>query len=229
MKKLHLILASIFLFNISCSTQQKEGNLVIKGNVKDLRLGTLLIKRMINDSLKSVDSIKVDGNEHFEFHTNIKEPQVMILALPEIKDGQILFFAEPKDTIEINTFLEDFAINPQIKAGKNQAKKIEYQEMIKHFNEKKMYLFKAKVEAAQSNNQAKADSIEIKMQNLDKKDALYSLNFIFSNKELAIAPYTAMMKFYNNKKALDTIYKILPEQQKKSIYGKEIKRILAQQ
>ncbi len=229
MKKIYVVLASLFFLTGSCSTEHQKGNLLIKGNVKDLKLGTLLLKRMIHDSLKSIDSIKVDGNEHFEFQTDIKEPQVMILALPEIKDGQILFFAEPNDTITIHTFLESFAINPQIKAGINQAKKVEYQKMMKKFNEKKMDLFKAKVEASQANNQAKLDSIQTKMQNLDKKDALYSLNFIFNNKELAIAPYTAMMTFYNNKKALDTIYKVLPEQQQKSIYGKEIKRILSKQ
>jgi hypothetical protein len=34
------------------------------------------------------------------------------------------------------------------------------------------------------------------------------------------------MEFYDNSKALDTIYKILPKNLQESIYGKEIRKIL---
>jgi hypothetical protein len=226
MKKIIIIFISI-LFISSCSNKvQKEGNLTIKGQIKGLRLGNLLIKRFVNDSLMPVDSIKVDGNEKFEFHTNINEAQIMLLELPEIEEGRISFFAAPNDTINIFTYLESFAIAPKINGGKNQAKRSEYQEMIRKFNDKELDLFKEKFDATKNHNTAKADSLATKLQSIKRRRVFYTLNFIFNNKDKAIAPYMAMMEFYDNPKALDTIYKILPDNLKESVYGKEIKRML---
>jgi hypothetical protein len=226
MKKIIIIFIST-LFISSCSNKvHKDGNLTITGQVKGLRLGNLIIKKFIKDSLSPIDSIKVDGNENFEFHTNIDEAQIMLLELPEIKDGRITFFAAPNDTIHIFTFLESFAIAPKISGGNNQAKRNEYQEMIKKFNDKELDLFKEKFDATKNYNTAKADSIETKLKSLKRRRVLYTLNFIFNNKDKAIAPYMAMMEFYDNPKALDTIYKILPDNLKESVYGKEIKKLL---
>jgi len=212
---------------LSCSTShKKEGNLVIKGQVKGLRLGNLLIKQMIKDSLVSIDSIKVDGNENFEFTANIEEPQMMLLELPEVKDGRILFFAAPNDTIKIFTYVESFGINPRVKGGKNQKQLNTFNKMIKQFNNKEMDLFKAQFDARKNHFLQEADSLGEALKRLKHKKQLYTLNFIFQNKDQAIAPYVAMMNFYDNPQALDTIYKVLPEAQKESIYGKELKKII---
>ena len=225
LKKLFVFLIfSISIF--ACQNQMHTGNLLVEGTVKGLRLGTLKVKKMLNDSLITIDSIKVDGNEKFEFHTSIDEPQAMILELPEVKNGQILFFAAPHDTIHIFTYVESFGINPNIKGGINQKLKNSFDKMIKQFNHKEMDLFKAKFEAVKEQLLSEADSLGKKLENLKRKRKLYTLNFIFTNKDRAIAPYIAMMEFYNNKKALDTIYKTLPETIKKTIYAKEIKKII---
>ncbi len=226
MKKFIIVLLlSISIF--SCSKNPgTDQNLIVKGQVKGLRLGTLLIKQMIKDSLVSIDSIKVDGDENFVFRTHIDEPQVMLLELPEVKDGRILFFAAPHDTIQIFTYVESFGINPRVKGGINQTKRNEYTKMIKQFNDKELDLFKAKFDAQKNHLLKEADSLGKRLKNLKKKRKLYSLNFIFQNKNQAIAPYVAMMEFYDNPKAIDTIYKSLPDEQKNSIYGKELKKIL---
>ncbi len=222
---LSLFFVSILLF--SCATNNsKKGNLTVKGQVKGLRLGTLLIKQMVKDSLVSMDSIKVDGEEHFEFKTHIDEPQMMLLELPEVKDGRILFFAAPNDTIQVFTYVESFGINPKVKGGINQQKLNEFNKMIRQFNNKEMDLFKAKFDAAQQHLLTEADSLGKKLERLQHKRKLYVLNFIFQNKEQAIAPYVAMMNFYDNKKALDTIYKVLPENLQNSLYGNEIQKII---
>ncbi len=225
LKKLIVILIFILSF-ITCQNQKQTGNLLIKGTVKGLRLGSLQIKKLQNDSLVTLDSIKVDGNENFEFHTTIDEPQLMVLELPEVKDGRILFFADINDTIRIFTYVESFGLTPIVKGGVNQIEKNAYDKMIKQFNDKEMDLFKAKFEAAKQHLSQKADSLGTKLEKLQYKRKLYTLNFIFRNKDKAIAPYIAMMEFYDNPKALDTIYKILPETIRQSIYAKEIKKIL---
>ena len=226
-KKIILLWFGILAFS-ACHNSKNTGNLLVEGTVKGLRLGTLQIKQLQKDSLVVVDSVKVDGDEKFAFHTTIDEPQVMVLVLPEVKDGRIMFFAAPNDTIHIFTFVESFGLNPIVKGGINQTEKNAYDKMIKQFNNKEMDLFKAKFEAGKQHLLQEADSLGKKLDNLQRKRKLYTLNFIFRNKDKAIAPYIAMMEFYNNPKALDTIYKTLPENIKQSVYAKQIKKILEQ-
>ena len=117
-------------------------------------------------------------------------------------------------------------MTPIVKGGVNQTEKNAFDKMIKQFNNKEMDLFKAKFDAAKQHLLQETDSLGKKLDNLQRKRKLYTLNFIFRNKNNAIAPYIAMMEFYNNLKALDTIYKTLPKTIKKSMYAKEIKKIL---
>jgi hypothetical protein len=215
-----------FVLIMACSTPEKKSNLIIDGTIKGLRLGTLQIKKLEKDTLVTIDSIKVDGQEKFTFQTNINQPEVLVLALPEVKNGTIAFFAAPNDTIHIFTYVESFGINPIVKGGKNQTLKNEYDQMIRQFNNTEMDLFKAKFEASKQHLLSEADSLGKKLERLQRKRQLYTLNFIFSHKDDAIAPYLAMMQFYDNKKALDTIYKTLPEEIKKQPYGQQIKKLL---
>ncbi len=226
MKNAVVVLMLISLI-FSCSNSKKhQGNLVVEGKVKGLRLGTLLIKKLENDSIKSLDSIKVDGNENFEFQTNIKEPQILVLSLPEIKDGDILFFAAPKDTIKIYTFLETFALNPVVIGGVNQERLQTYKDILHKFSNKELDLFKAKYEASKKQQNKLADSLTNAYDNLLRKRELYKLNFIFTNADKPVGAYVGYTSFYKNKQALDTIYKMLKPDIKQSKYGKEIKKIL---
>jgi arsenate reductase-like glutaredoxin family protein len=229
MKKLLLTFILTGLSLISCSKQKKSTeNLVVEGKIKGLRLGTLLLKKLENDSIKSIDSIKVEGDENFKIITTLDEPQEIMLELPEIEDGKILFFAAPGDTVKIYTFLETFGINPVIEGGINQEKLNEYNDMMAKFNAKELDLFQERFEVAKAKNKMKADSLEKVTQNLLKKKQLYKLNFIFTNKELPVSAYLAYTNFYNNKKALDTIYKVLGDSIKKLKYAKEINHIINQ-
>ena len=227
-RKIFLII-TITATLFACQKHNSSGNLLVMGTVRGLRLGTLEIKKMEKDSLVTLDSIKVDGNENFEFHTTIDGAQPMVLELPEVKDGQILFFAAPHDTIHIFTFVESFGLYPIVKGGDNQTEKNAYDKMIKKFNDKEIDLFKAKFEAAKEHLMQKADSLGKKLNNLKQKRKLYTLNFVFRNKDKAIAPYIAMIEFYDNPKALDTIYKILSETIKETMYAKKIKNLLDKQ
>ncbi len=228
MKKYLLYLIVGFLFFGACKNENKnkESNLTVEGKIKGLRLGTLVLKKLDKDSIVSVDSIKVDGDEAFVMDTHIDAPQELLLELPEIQDGKILFFAAPGDTIKVYTFLDSFGINPVIEGGKNQAKLNEYQEMMKKFTDKELDLFKQRFDASKAGNKKLADSLEEVSRKTLKKKQLYKLNFIFTNKDLPIASYIAYTNFYNNKKALDTIYKVLDESVKKGKYGREIEKLL---
>jgi len=221
-----IVFIAILLFFATCNSKHQTGNLRVEGTVKGLRLGTLQLKHLVNDSLVNLDSIKVDGEEHFTFQTHIDEPQVLVLELPQVKDGRISFFAAPNDTIHIFTYVESFGISPNIKGGANQTAKNEFDKMIKQFNNKEMDLFKARFEASKQHLLQEADSLGKSLNSLQRKKKLYMLNFIFRHKDKAIAPYIALMEFYNNPKILDTVYKSLPEDISKNYYAKQINKIL---
>ncbi len=228
MKKIAVVLLMGLIALSSCESNNfNKGNLLVKGQVKGLRLGHLLLKQIKKDHFVTIDSLYMDGNEFFEFHPLIDQPQIILLELPEVKDGRILFFAAPGDTIRIFTYVESFGISPKIKGGVNQNKRNEYDKMIKQFNNKELDLIKEQLEAAKAGYNRIADSLKNKLQNLQKKRKLYALNFIFNNKDKAIGPYIAMMEFYDNPKVLDTVYKVLTGENKQSVYGKEIKKILS--
>ena len=222
-----IVLLILFLSILSCNKpNNKQGNLLVKGKIKGLRLGTILLEKLDNDTIKSIDSIKVDGKENFEFNTTIKQPQVLTLSISEVKDSKINFFAAPNDTIQIYTFLETFALKPVIFGGKNQEKWQEYKDMLQKFTDKEMDMFKAEFDASKKNQTKLSDSLKAAFNRLLKKKQLYKLNYIFLNKNLPISAYLGLTEFYNNEKALDTIYKILPENIKKTKYGKKIEKIL---
>ena len=227
MKKQIIILLSLIIGLQACNpSDNHKGNLTVKGTVKGLRLGTLLLKQIKKDSLQAIDSIKVDGQEKFEFHTNIDEAQMMILQLPEVKNGNIKFFASPKDTIRIFTYVESFGFNNKISGGENQTALNSYNDMINKFNNKELDLFKAKFDAAKIGLQQEADSLGKAMDRLKRKRFLYTLNFIMNNKDKAVSPYVALQELSNNPKALDTVFKSLTTKQQDSKYGKEIKKVL---
>jgi len=228
MKNVFVIILIALISLTSCSKDKSDvnDNLHLQGKIKGLRLGTLLLKKMDKDSIVSIDSVKVDGQESFNMSTHIDQAQEFLLELPEIQDGKILFFAAPGDTIKIYTFLENFGINPVIQGGIDQEKLNEYQAMMKKFNEKELDLFKARFDASKAKDAKKMDSLEGQTKRFLKKKELYKLNFIFTNKNLPIASYIAYNNFYNNKPALDTIYKVLNDSIKQLKYGKEIKKLL---
>ncbi len=228
MKRL-LAISLIALFSIHACTNKKNtisNNLTVEGKVKGLRLGTLVLKKLDKDSIVSIDSVKIDGNEDFLIETHIDEPQELLLELPQVPDGKILFFAAPGDTIKVYTFLETFGVNPVVMGGENQEKLNEYNEMMKKFNDKELDLFQARFNASKSKNQKLMDSLEQATRRIQKKKQLYKLNFIFTNKDLPVAGYVGYTNFCNNKKALDTIYKVLNDSVKKLKYGREIKKQL---
>ncbi len=219
-------LLGVILFSCSNLKNNHQGKLTVKGQVKGLRLGTLLLKKINYDSVYSIDSIKVDGKEQFEFKTELDEPQILILELPEIKEGKILFFAAPSDTIEIHTLLENFAVNARIKGGKQQRKWEEYKNMMQKFNDKQLDLFQAKFQAAKQSDKKLLDSITQVADRLEKRRKLYQLNFVFNNKNLPVGAYVGYVDFYDNHKILDTIYKQLPTEIRQSKYGQWIKKTL---
>lgn len=227
MKKLALLLV-ILISITACS--EKESNLIVSGEVKGLKKGTLYLQKIKDTMLVNVDSVVVNGDANFSLEAFIESPQIMYLYLEKVDDNQyddrIDFFAD-EGQITINTKLEKFETSANIVGSVNQEKLVEYRKMISRFNDQNLDLIKESFEAEKAEDEEKLMEIDQKYDRLLKRKYLYTVNFAINNKDKEIAPYLALSEVFDaNIKYLDTIYTSLTPEVKKSKYGRELKDFL---
>ena len=227
MKKLALLLV-ILISIAACS--EKESNLVVSGEIKGLKKGTLYLQKIKDTVLVNVDSVLVDGDANFAMETYIESPQIMYLYLEKVDNNQyddrIDFFAD-EGQVTISTKLEKFETSANVVGSTNQEKLVEYRKMISRFNDQNLDLIKQSFEAEKAQDEEKLMEIDQKYDRLLKRKYLYTVNFAINNKEHEIAPYLALSEVFDaNIKYLDTIYTSLAPKVKKSKYGRELKNFL---
>lgn len=227
MKKICVLLL-IAIGVAACS--KKESNLLISGEVKGLKKGTLYLQKIEDTVLVNVDSVIVDGNPKFNMEVYLDSPQMMYLYLEKIDNSQyddrIEFFADEGEIL-INTSLEKFETGATVIGSANQEKLQEYRQMISRFNDSHLELIKESYEAQKAEDDQKLMEIDKKYDRLLKRKYLYTVNFAITNKDLEIAPYLALSEVFDaNIKYLDTIYNSLKPRVKKSKYGKSLKDFL---
>lgn len=227
MKKFSLLLLMAISI-AACS--KKESNLVVNGNIKGLKKGTVYLQKIVDTAMENIDSVEINGDPNFVLEANIESPQVMYLYLEKVDNSdfndRLEFFAD-KGQVNISTKLEKFETEAKVKAGKNQEKLEEYRKMISRFNDDNLELIKADFEAKKEKDMEKLEEINKKYDRLLKRKYLYTVNFAINNKDLEIAPYLVLSEVYDaNIKYLDTVYNSLTKPVKKSMYGKELERYL---
>jgi hypothetical protein len=227
MRKLALLLV-ILISITACS--EKESNLIVSGEIKGLKKGTLFLQKIKDTILVNVDSLVVNGDPTFSLETYIESPQIMYLYLEKVDnnryDDRIEFFAD-KGQVTINTKLEKFETGANVVGSVNQEKLMEYRKMISRFNDQNLDLIKESFEAEKAQDEEKLMEIDKKYDRLLKRKYLYTVNFAINNKEHEIAPYLALSEVFDaNIKYLDTIYTSLAPKVKKSKYGKSLKDFL---
>lgn len=208
----------------ACSTDEK--NLSLQGKVQGLKKGTLYLQKIEDTSLVTLDSVLIDGNEAFTFETYIEDPQVLYLYLNKKDnneyDDRLMFFAEPGNMV-VNTTLKNFEGDAVVEGSENQKKLLEYQKMMKQFNDRNLDLIQKNLRAQQNQDQVLADSTARAYDQLIKRRYLYTVNFAINNKDYEVAPYLAISEVYDaNLKYLDTIYKTLTPAVRSSTYGKSL-------
>ncbi|MFQ3182783.1 MAG: hypothetical protein ACI9Z4_002397, partial [Polaribacter sp.] len=118
MKKIIAVLVvSIILF--ACSSE-KDGDMVVEGNIKGLKKGTLYLQKIIDAAIVSVDSVAVFGDGNFRVTDNVISPEIYYLTFKgNTADKRILFFGN-KGTITINDNMDTFGFDPEIIGSENQ-------------------------------------------------------------------------------------------------------------
>jgi hypothetical protein len=227
MKNIHFVV--VVLLAISCS--KETPNFTLKGNVKNLKKGTLYLEREQDSNYIIIDSVVINGNPQFEINYNLEEPEVLYLRLNknDNNEGIITFFADTGVT-EINSTLKNFNFDAKIKGSKQQELLEEYLAIISRFNDKNLELIKEHYEPKKENDTTLSLDFESQYNSLLRRKYLYTINFAVSHNTSEVAPYLAVTQIANaNPKFLDTIYNSLQGNLKFSLYGKQLKAIIDKQ
>lgn len=225
MKKSILAFVALLLI-ASCNKKEHKGDLHISGNVKGLKEGTLYIQKVVDTALVAIDTIKIDGNSHFESDIDLKSPEMLYLFLDRgvtnSLDNNLMFFAEP-GMINIETNLDAFLSGAKITGSKNQDLYEEYKKTSARYKDENLNLIEQKFKAIKRKDANAIDSIA-QLQDLNmKRKYLFAVNFAMNNKDHEIAPYIALAEIYDiNIKYLDTIQNVMTPKVANSYYGKKL-------
>ncbi len=223
----HIILLFILIGITSCNTTE-EADLIVTGHVKNLKKGTLYLKKLQDTIIITIDSVEINGIPDFKLQSAIEEPEVFFLVLDknDTDEGRITFFAD-KGVTNIETTLKNFAFDAKINGSKQQVIFQEYKNMSAKFNNKNLDIIKANFDAIKENDSIKALEADLQYRSLLKSKYLYTINFALNNKTSQVAPYLALTEAYDARlKYLDTIYVSLPDSIASSKYGKELKSLI---
>ena len=225
MKKIIAICAMAVLV-LSCSSK-KEGNMIVQGQIKGLKKGTLYLQKMQDTILVSVDSLKLLGDDKFSLTHNVDTPEMFYLTFDgNTTDKRILFFGE-KGTITINDNVDKFGFSPEISGSKNQDALKEFQKISRKFNDQNLDLIKLNFNAHKSKNQDSLDLLDKKFKSLVRRRVLFATNFALNNKDKEVAPYIALTELVNaNIKLLDTVNISITPEVKASKYGKKLEKFI---
>jgi hypothetical protein len=213
----------------SCSEKESTKNLQITGNIEGFKKGTLYIQKVQDTVLVPLDTIKIDGDSHFTAELDIDSPEMLYLfidrGVTNSIDNNLPFFAEP-GKINIETTLSFFSSASKITGSKNQELYDEYKYVVSKYTDQDLDLIKKRFE---TKNEAELEKITKQQESLLKRKYLYTTNFAVNHSDYDVAPYLAVSEIYNiNLKYLDTIDKSMTPNVAKSLYGKQLKQLIAE-
>lgn len=225
MKKIIAVLVVSILI-IACSSK-KDGNMIVEGNIKGLKKGTLYLQKMKDTALVSVDSVNVLGDGNFKLTDNVDSPVMYYLTFDgNTTDKRILFFGD-KGTITINDNIDIFGFNPEITGSKNQVVLNNFLEINNKFKNQRLEFIKKEFDAAKSKDLDLIEKVQKDFERMIRRKYLYTTNFALTNANSEAAPYIALTELYDaNIKLLDTINNSLSIDVKKSIYGKRLDKYI---
>lgn len=224
MKQILVVCIAFFLF--SCGNE-KDHDFTLKGQIKGLKKGTVYLQRQDDSLMVTLDSLEINGNQTFELHSKLSEPELLFLKLDknDNDEGSVAFFADNGIT-EINTTLKNFNFDASIKGSKQQEILDEYLIMMSKFNDKNLEILQEGLEA-QKNKDTTAISFEDNFNSLLKRKYLYTINFAVNHPDSEVSPYLAISEIQNTSVSfLQQIYDALDDTIKSSKYGVQLKELI---
>ena len=219
-KIITVVIAALLI--LACSSK-KNGNMIVKGNIKGLKKGTLYLQKMNATAIVSIDSMNVYGDGNFTLTDNVDSPVMYYLTFDgNATDKRILFFGN-KGTITINDHIDTFGFSPEITGSKNQLVLNDYMNINNQFKNQRLEFIKKEFEAVRSKDTDLIEKVKNDFNRMIRRKYLYTTNFALNNGDSEAAAYIALTELYDaNIKLLDTVNSSLSTEVKKSIYGKRL-------
>tara|TARA_B100000787_G_scaffold90270_1_gene66735 strand:+ start:788 stop:1492 length:705 start_codon:yes stop_codon:yes gene_type:complete len=219
-KIITVVIAALLI--LACSSK-KNGNMIVKGNIKGLKKGTLYLQKMNDTAIVSIDSMNVYGDGNFTLTDNVDSPVMYYLTFDgNATDKRILFFGN-KGTITINDHIDTFGFSPEITGSKNQLVLNDYMNINNQFKNQRLEFIKKEFEAVRSKDTDLIEKIKNDFNRMIRRKYLYTANFALNNGDSEAAAYIALTELYDaNIKLLDTVNSSLSTEVKKSMYGKRL-------
>lgn len=217
MKHLAAIIIAILVVT-ACTNTENQMNLT--GTITGLKKGTLVLQKLGDSTLITIDSVQVQGDENFSFVADIPSPELLILNLKVPGEQKSVSFFGQKGEVTLTTSLKDFGNDVTVMGSPNQDKFEEYKKLMQRYADKNVELTGSLLEAASTGNDSLVNQLNTMQQRVVASSYLATVNYALNNKDYVIAPYLALSEISNaNVKYLDTIYKSLPIKIKDSKYG----------
>ncbi|MGJ8742981.1 DUF4369 domain-containing protein [Polaribacter sp.] len=218
MKKIITLLVLSIL--IAACSSKKEGNMIVNGQIKGLKKGTLYLQKMKDTLLVSVDSVALLGNDTFVLTDNVDSPVLYYLTFDgNTTNKRILFFGE-QGSITINDKVEQFGFNPEIIGSKNQEILDNYKEYSQRFQNERLEFMKKDFDAKKAKDLELVKQLELDYQKLARRRVLFTTNYAINNAGFEASPYIALTEMYDaSLKMLDTVNNSFTADIKKSEYG----------
>lgn len=230
MKKAFAIVLGLAILAACEKKEELKGNLLLTGDIKGLKKGTLYIQKLEDTSLVVMDSIAIDGNSHFQSDLTLDSPQMLYLFLDRgvttSIDNSLMIFAEP-GAININTTLETFFADAQVNGSKNHDLYEEFRKVNSRFTGQELEITQQRLNAYKDKKFFDEEASKKKLDAIMRKKYLYAVNFAINHRDREIAPFIAVSEIADvNLKFLDTIHKSLTPEVAKSKYGQLLVKLI---
>ena len=226
--KYFLIVSAVLLTLIGCSSDADK--MTLSGHVKGLKKGTLVLQKIEDTILISVDSVEIDGDAAFTFSEKIVSPEVYYLHLKLndgiLRDDRIAFFAENSE-IHIESDLKNFGIAAKITGSENNDLLNKYKQIMNRYADKNLELIEQRLTLSKTELDSLGPILDKKQKALLASKYLATINYAINKKDFEVAPYLMLTEVFDaNIKYLDTVYGVLTPKIKDSKYGKDLESFI---
>ena len=194
-------------------------------NIEGFKKGKVSLQKVNDSTLITVDSVFVNTESPFNLSYDLKSPELFYITIDVSKNDKTLDFFGEQGEIIINSKLKNFSSEFKVHNSFNDSIYRNYLEIIRRFNFEELDLIKSSIEMTKLKQNDSLIKIQEKIQALNKRKALYNLNFAVNNGNSSVAPLIAINNFSESKVLLDTIIKSMDKEIVNSKYGKELKII----
>ena len=194
-------------------------------NIEGFKKGKVSLQKVNDSTLITVDSVFVNTESPFNLSYDLKSPELFYITIDVSKNDKTLEFFGEKGEIIINSKLKNFSSEFKVHNSFNDSIYRNYLEIIRRFNFEELDLIKSSIEMTKLKQNDSLIKIQEKIQALNKRKALFNLNFAVNNGNSSVAPLIAINNFSESKILLDTIIKSMDKEIVNSKYGKELKII----